>query len=183
MPAPRGIGEVPTEVVSLTKDSQGNVKVNSSQLRRFLVDVREQVLQLRQRTSLPGSPTNLRATAQSFQNLVQWSRTADADYYEVVSALKPNLSDPSAVTTDVGNSVSWTDNVGNHSITKYYWVRARKLTGSSSPNVGPVSATTLAAGTGVTPPSPPPPAQILVLDRISGRVIPYVLAGERPYGE
>jgi len=170
----RGIGEIPLQHVVDGK----NVPLDP-QLRRVLVDLREEVLHLRQRQAVPDAPTNVKATAQAFSNLIQWTRSSDADYYEVLHALTPSLLDPHLQTTDVGNSAMWLDHVGQSAIKKFYWVRARKRTGASSLEVGPVNATTLISATGVTPPTPPPPSNILVLDKNTGRVIPYTLTSPR----
>lgn len=183
MPGPRNIGEIPMqhEIIVVGPDGQQR-KVNSPldpQLRRALVDMREQLLQLRKRLTVPDPITNLKATAQAFSNLIQWTRSADGDYYEVLHALTPALNDPHLQTTDVGNSALWLDHVGQSGIKKFYWVRTRKRTGASSLEVGPVNATTLISATGVTPPVPPPPSNILVLDKSTGRVIPYTLASPR----
>ncbi len=151
------------------------------QLRRVLVDLREQVIQLRQRQAIPDAPTNVKATAQAFANLVQWTRSSDADYYEVLHATTPALTDPHLQTTDVGNSALWQDKIGNSGIKKFYWVRARKRTGATSLEVGPVTATTLTSATGVTPPAPPPASNILVTDQNTGRVIAYTLTSPRSF--
>lgn len=145
--------------------------------RRFLVDLRQQVLQLSGRIAIPDTPSNVRVTPQSFQNLIQFTKSIDADFYEVMHAQMPNQADPSATLVDIGDSASWVDSVGQVNIKKYYWIRARKLTGASSPWTPVASGTTLASGTGVTPPNPPPPASIVVLDQLTGLRIPYVLSG------
>jgi len=164
---PRGIPEVPL------------TGWPSNQHRDLIINLREQLLQLRQRQAVPDAPTNLKGTAQAFSALIQFTRSADADYYEVLHAIKPNLTDPSVTSVDIGNSASWVHQVGNVGIANFYWVRARKTTGASSLEVGPIAVTTLGSAAGVTPPAPPPPANILVLDKSTGRVIPYELAGPR----
>jgi hypothetical protein len=182
---PRGIGEIPLQHTVRVIDSDGKEKNIQSpldpQLRRVLVDMREQLLQIRQRQTVPDAPTNLKATGQAFSNLIQWTRSSDADYYEVLHALTPALTDPHLQTTDVGNSALWIDHVGQTAIKKFYWVRARKRTGASSLEIGPVNATTVASATGVNPPTPPPPSNILVTDRSTGRVIPYTLTSPRSF--
>ena len=165
MPIARGVPEVPTKLD------------NGPQHRRFLVDMREQVLQLRGRLAVPPNPSNLRATAQGFAILIQWTQSNDADYYELLKSPNGQMNSSTLQTIDVGNCSSYTDYVGQAGITYFYWLRARKSTGSASANVGPVSATTLAAGTGVTPPPPPPPANILVVDSATGLAVPYTLSG------
>lgn len=149
------------------------------QHRALLVALREQLLQLRQRQSIPDAPTNVKVTAGPFMNTLQFTRSADADYYEVMHSPTANLLDARVQITDIGNSALWQDHVGNSGITVFYWVRARKRSGASSLEVGPVKATTLAAAAGVTPPNPPPPANIMVKDQVTGRVIAYSLSRTR----
>jgi hypothetical protein len=149
---PRGIPEVPLNI--------------DPQHRRFLVDLREMVVQLRENQSPPTVPTNFTVTAQGFQNLLQWTRSINADFFEVLWSSSPLLS--SAVVVPVGNAQSWVDSIGQVNIKRYYWVRAAKNTGPRSVEVGPVIATTLASGTGVTPPRPPVPSQTVVQDQRTG---------------
>jgi len=180
----RGTGEVPHErtIKLIIKGETHIVNVPlDPQERRLFVDLREELLHLRQRQAIPDAPTNLKATGQAFQNLIQWTRSSDADYYEVLHAPTPSLLDPLLQTTDVGNSALWVDRIGNTGIKKFYWVRARKRTGATSLEVGPVNATTVASATGVTPPTPPPASNILVLDKATGRVIPYTLTNPRSF--
>lgn len=181
MAGPRQIQEVPlTRTLTI-----GGKKVTSPidpQEFNLLNDMRQQVQQLTARMAIPDPPKNLKATAQAFTVQVQFSRSGDADYYEILSALKPNTQDPSVRITDIGNSNSWVDNVGQPTITKYYWVRARKSTGSSSLIIGPVKATTLASGTSAAQPSPPPAGNILVTNLETGQTAAYTLAGPRNAG-
>lgn len=186
---PRGLPEVPMPNIRVIteRDAKGNV-VNTHRVaefteehRRFLVDMREQVLQLRQRTAVPDAPTNVKATGQAFSNLVQFTRSGDADYYEILSARTPSLKDPNLQTNSIANSASWVDHVGQTGIKVFYWVRARKNTGATSLEVGPVNATTVASAAGVTPPTPPPPSNIIVTDQSTGRQVPYTLTGPRSF--
>lgn len=142
----RGIPEVPLGL------DQG--------LRRHLQDMREVVIQLRESLAPPSVPSNLKVTAQAFSNLVQWTRSINADFFEVLWSSTPNLQQANIV--NVGNSAQWVDQVGQSGIQRFYWVRARKNTGPRSLEIGPQSGTTLASGTGVTPPAPPPPSQEVV---------------------
>lgn len=173
----RGLREVPRPSVRTIVDAKGvthKVAEFTEEHRNFLVDLREQIIQLRNRQAAIGPPTNPVATAQAFSNLFQWTRTTEADYYEVLHSTTPNINDAQIV--DVGNSALWVDHVGNVGIKKFYWVRGRRHTGGASTETGVVSATTLAAATGVTPPLPPPPSDIIIVDRATGRQIPYTLA-------
>lgn len=186
---PRNIGEIPLShmvTVQVPGKTGAPVAVTSKspidpQLYQVLSDIREQVLQTRQRLAVPDPPTNFKATAQSLSILLQWTRSGDADYYEVLKAFTPSTSDPHLQVIDVGNSASYADNIGSAAIKTYYWVRARKVTGAASLTMGPQSATTVAPTTGVPQPTPPPASSILVVDTSTGRVIPYVLADPRSY--
>ena len=187
MANPRNIGEIPLNhkisVPVTGKDGTVTVKQVSSpmdsQLYQVLSDIREQTLQTRQRLANPDAPTNLKATAQSFSVLLQWTRSSDADYYEVLKSFTPSTQDPKLQIVDVGNSASWVDNLGTSGLKAFYWIRARKTTGASSLTVGPVNATSAVASAGQAQPAPPPPANIQVVDTTTGRVIPYVLADPR----
>lgn len=179
---PRGIGEVPQQSTIRIVGKDGtihSVSVLTPQHQQLFVDMREQILQMRQRLTVPDAPTNMRATGQALSILIQFTRSADADYFEVLHSLTASLKSPNVQTTDIANSAEWVDHVGNNGIQKWYWIRARKMTGAASLTVGPVTATTLAAAAGVTPPTPPPPSNILVLDSSTGRVIPYTLSDAR----
>lgn len=152
----RGVPEVPMGI------EQG--------LRRHLVDMREIVIQLRESLSPPTVPSNLKVTPQAFSNLVQWTRSLNADFFEVLWSSTPNLQQANIV--NVGNSAQWVDQVGNSGITRYYWVRAAKNTGPRSLEIGAATGTTLASGAGVTPPPPPPASQQIVKQPQFNRPVP-----------
>lgn len=133
----------------------------SPQVRNFLIEVRKSVEQLRGSTASapPGLPSNLAVTPQSFANQVSWSRGTAADYHEVLWNTVPTVINSHVV--PVQNAAQWNDNVGQSGVTRYYWVRAVKQVAlhavTRTIEVGPIKATTLASGTGVAPPAPPPP--------------------------
>jgi hypothetical protein len=165
----RGIPEVPLLGTRKITDGKGNTHVvlaDSPQLRSFLTNMREMVLQLRDSQNPPGLPSNLVVTPQAFSNLVQWSRGVDADYHEVLWNTTPTVINATVV--NVANSAQWTDNVGQSGVKRYYWVRAHKDTGARSVEVGPIAGTTLAAGSGVAPPKPPPQGVQQVLNTRTG---------------
>jgi hypothetical protein len=155
----RGIPEVPLGI--------------EPQLRRHLTDIRQQLLDLRARQAPPDVPTNLNVTAQAFSNLIQFTRSADADYYEILVSNSPDIHQSFVV--DIGNSPQWVDHIGAAAVKHFYWVRARKRTGARSIENGPVIATTLGSAIGVIPPVPPPPGHIIVIDQTTGRRIAYTL--------
>lgn len=164
----RGIPEVPLLVTSKIIDRDGRQHIvlrDSPELRRFLVDMRQIVKSLQGSKSIPTIPSNLVATALGFGVIVQWTRSVDADFHQVLWATQPTIINANVV--DVGNSAQWTDYIGQSGITRYYWVRAVNSAGRST-ELGPAKATTLAAGTGVAPPPPPPPAQQQVTNQQTG---------------
>jgi len=176
MAGPRGVPDVPMLDVRKITDNKGvthNVIADSPQLRRFFMDVREQLLQTRNRLAVPDAPTNFKATAQAFSVYLAWTTSADADYYEVLVSPSASTKDVNMRTVDVGNSGRWVDNVGNSGVQRWYWVRARKLSGGISTETGPVTATTLAAATGSAQPAPPPAGAVLVQDQnVANRLVP-----------
>lgn len=163
---PRSLPEVPTKLD------------NGPQHRQLLVAMREQITQLTGRLAVPATPTNVTVTPQSFQNLISWSKSNDADYYEVRASATPNINDGSAVTVDAGDSQQYQDTVGNN-VARYYWVRSRKLTGAASQWSSVAKGTALASGTGVTPPTPPPAGTSLVQDQTTGQPVPANLPSTR----
>lgn len=140
----RGVREVPSNVA------------DSLQLRNFLMDLRQAVVDLHQPRQPMVTPTNFKVTPQAQGNLLQWTRS-NGDFYEVLWNTTPSLN--GATSQQVGDSAQWTDQIGNAGTKRYYWVRARRYHGDSSLEAGPVAGTALAAGTNVTPPPPPIPSQ------------------------
>jgi len=171
----RGIREIPRY---LGKDSNGKLIPIDPDHAGFLQDVRELVLTLRSTQAAPPPPSNLKVTPQAFANTIQWTRSSDADYYELLWSSTPTLAN--SLIIDVGNSAEYTQYVGQVGIKRYYWIRACKRSSSAkSVEVGPAAGTTLAAGTGVTPPTPPPPAQIIVVNSATGQNVPITLSESR----
>jgi hypothetical protein len=159
----RGVRELP---VGIPKD-----------LRDFLQDLQGQVVSLRGTQQPLPTPTNFKVTPMAFGNLLQWTRSLGADYYEVLWAATANNTQ--ANVQGVGDSAQWFDNVGQAAVKRYYWVRAKKYLGNTSLLTPGLSGTTLASGTGVNPPTPPPASKILVIDMQTGHVIPYALVHGR----
>jgi hypothetical protein len=145
--SPRGVPEVP-----MLPDLH-------PQVRRFLVDLRQSVLNLRPSQAPLLAPTNLTVTPQDRSNLILFTRSANADYFEILWNSTPNLN--GAQVLNITTSNQYHDWIGQVGVARYYWVRARYFSNSQiiSPNVGPVSGTTLAVGTAVNFPNLPPPSQ------------------------
>lgn len=166
MAGTRGLLEVPIKL-----------DPGDAQYRRLLVEMRESIVKLRATQAPLPTPSNFRATALPFGVLLQWTRVTGADYYEVLwntsaDATKANVQ-------GVGDSAQYIDQVGQSGIKRFYWLRARKFTGAGSALNGPLSATTLVSTPGVTPPAPPPPGQIIVIDQQTGHQVYYVPFGSR----
>ena len=155
----RGIPEVPMFPTRKIVDRNGvthevlDASV-ANQLRRHLTDMRQVVLAMRNQQVVPAPPTNLACTPEAFGNTIVWTRSAGADFHEVLWNTQPTVK--GATVVPVGDAQQWFDSVGKNGILRYYWVRARKNTGQRSLEAGPVSGTTLAAGTAVNPPKLPP---------------------------
>lgn len=176
----RGIREVPMPSVRTIVDKNGTshrVAEFTEEHRQFLQDLRETVVQLRSNQAPLPIPTNFKVTPLAFANLLQWTRVTGADYYEVLWNTTANLT--TANVQGVGDSASWVDHIGNGAITRFYWVRARKFTGSASSESVALSGTTLASGTGVTPPAPPPSGALIVIDQTTGHQVYYAPVGGR----
>src|SRR2546428_14075667 len=93
-------------------------------LKRLLVEMRESIVQLRASQAPLQPPTNFRGTALAFAVLLEWTRVVNADYYDILWSVKPDLKQ--ATVQGVGDSQRWIDNVGQAAVTRSYWVRARK---------------------------------------------------------
>jgi hypothetical protein len=121
-------------------------------LRKCLIEMREALLAL-QKTSAPPRPvTNFTATGKPLGVLIMFTRS-DAESYIVYRSSTPELQ--AAVQFELHNTGVWTDELGSGALKRYYWVRAKRG-GKESSIVGPVSATSLAAGAAFTPPAAPP---------------------------
>jgi hypothetical protein len=150
----RGIPEVPLGV--------------EPQLRRFLTDVREVLLDLRKSQQQPATPTNFKVTPQAFGNLLQWTPVAGADYHVILWNTKPSLVDAIVAVGIVAGS-QYFDYVGQAGVTRWYWLRAHKFVSNlRSLETSAQSGTTLAAGTAVAPPTPPPQSSAIVQNQRTG---------------
>lgn len=140
---------------------------------RFLTDIRQQLIDLRQAQAPLAIPTNFRATGQALSVVLQWTRVTNADYYEILWNGTASLAGANII--DAGNASEYTNYIGIVGIKRFYYVRARKNSGARSLESTVTFATTLAAAAGVTPPVPPPPSHIIVTDQTTGHQIPYAL--------
>jgi len=157
----RGISEVPLDPVD---------PKSSEQMRRFLSDIRQAVVDLRGPKSPPTPPSNFKATAMAFAVLLQWTRGLNSDCTELLWNSTPTLA--GAVVIDQGGSQQYVDYIGAPSVLRYYWVRScQDVAGIVGREVGPVSATTLASGSSTPFPTPPPPGQSITIDPITGHPV------------
>lgn len=114
--------------------------------------VRNTLVQQQEALLPPTTPTNVRATALAGAVQVDFTRS-DGDAYVLYWNSTPSIN--LATRVDLGTANIYVDNIGDGSITRYYAIRAKK--GDRNGELSPwVSATTLALGTAVTPPTPPP---------------------------
>lgn len=130
-------------------------------LRNFLQDMRAAITDTYNPKQGLIPPTNFRVTAQSQGALLQWTRS-NGDYYEVLWNDTADIQKANIVA--VGDSAQWHDFVGNAAHVRWYWVRSARYHGEKSIEAGPFMVTTLAAGTNVTPPKPPPAAYGITQD-------------------
>ncbi len=114
--------------------------------------VRNEVLSLQAALLPPTTVTNLRATALGGGVQIDFTRS-DGDAYVLYWNSTPSIN--MATRVDLGVANVYVDNIGADAVTRYYAVKAKK--GNVSGDVSPwVSATTLAVGTAITAPDPPP---------------------------
>lgn len=153
----RGIPEVPMDVTS------------AAEMRRFLVDMRQTVVDMRGPLQPPGIPSNFKATALAFAVLLQWTRGLHADGTEILWNLTPNLA--TATVIDAGSSSQHIDYVSN-TTKRFYWVRSYdNHSPTRSVEVGPLGVTPAASGTVVATPTPPPAGSSLTKDSTSNRIV------------
>jgi hypothetical protein len=126
-----------------------------SEVRHLLQDLRRAVVELQSSSVPPGSVSNLKATAKAGGVILQFTRS-DADSYILYTNTVPEIS--GAVRIDLGLANEYSDDIGQAAVKKFYWIKAKKGQ-MESPLVGPVHATSLALGTAITFPVPPPASQ------------------------
>lgn len=151
----RGIREVPSDM--------------PPHWRNFLTDVRQALTDTYNPKQGLITPTNFRGTALAQAAHLQWTRS-NGDYYEVLWSETADVTHANIV--DVGDSAQWTDPVGNAAHARWYWVRAARFHGEKSIEAGPVKITTLAAGTNVAVPTPPPASTTVTKNPTSGNLGP-----------
>ena len=147
MPADTGMPEIPGGL-SLDMD-------------RFLRGMRTAFINLQNALLPPTIVSNLRATPAAGANIVDFTRS-DGDAYTLY--VNATASVDGSLRVDLGTANRYTDDLGQGGIKRYYAVKAKKgsVIGTLS---GWVSATTLALGTAITTPVPPPATEFPFLDQ------------------
>jgi len=125
-------------------------------LRMLLQDMRTALLSLQSSVMPPSPITNLKATGKAGGAIIQFTRS-DADSYILYTNTVPEIG--TAVRVDIGLANEYSDDIGAGSVKKYYWVKAKKNQIEST-LVGPVNATSLALGSSISFPTPPPGTQM-----------------------
>lgn len=165
----RRLPEVPT-----------NIK-DPNELLDIIREMRQAIIDARGPLHTPGPPTNFKVTPLAGAILLQWSRGTNADGTEVHWNTKPTLN--GAFTVDVAGSSQYVDYVGGNGVTRFYWIGSYDIhapagSPSTSTLVGPLSATSLASGSGATPPAPPPQGVMSTNVRLGYPVDQYGRRGE-----
>lgn len=141
------------------------------QLRRFLIDLRQTVHDLRGPQAPPATPTNFKVTPEALANLLQWTPVADADYHVILWNTVPSLTNAFVAASLVAGG-QYVDYVGQANVKRWYWIRAHRFTGSRSTETPAQAGTTLAAGTAVAPPTPPPVGTAIANNQRTGGIEP-----------
>ncbi len=108
----------------------------------------------------PDTPSNVRATAVAGGIQVDFTRS-DGDNYILYRNTTPSVN--GATRIELGTANVYTDDFGAGSVLRYYTVLAKKGNVIAAPSPW-VSATSLALGTPITPPTPPPPTYFAFTD-------------------
>ena len=164
---PKGIGEVPMELGKCTHC--GASVAMSDGMRSFLTQVKQGADNLQRAKGPLNTPTNVQVTPQAFSNMIQFTRPPQSDFFEILWNTTPNLSGAQIAGTSTSNQ--YVDYVGQAGVKRFYWVRARNYQGGKSIESTPIAATTLAAGTSVPFPHPPPAGQVQAVYVTKGRLI------------
>lgn len=123
----------------------------------------------------PDPPTNFKVTPAPGANLIQFTRSNGTGYSVYVNTV-PSLN--GATRYDLGNSNSYTHNVGKAGVALYYYVVA--LIGQLVSNpAGPILSTTAALNAVITLPIAPPASQTPTTSNETGNEVPGVPSGQQ----
>jgi hypothetical protein len=140
----------------------------SSDQQIFLQTLVSTLKELQQTVIPPNPPSNLKVTPKAGGNIVQFTRS-NGDVYALYKSTSPSLN--GATRVDLGKANQYVDDVGDAGVTVFYWIFA-KTNQLTSTTVGPVSGTTLALGTTITTPTPPPASQTPTISDTDNQVVP-----------
>lgn len=139
----------------MSREGLPEVPYNIDQeLRRFLVAMRNAMVQVHQSVVPPAVPTNLIVTPYALGNKIEFTRS-DASHYILYWNTIADL--PTANPVDLANAATYDHNVGAAGQTRYYWIKGKKGDMESDP-AGPAVGVTLASGAVIVPANPPPPS-------------------------
>lgn len=144
---------------------------------RFDIWLRNTVVALQQAILPPGTVSNMRATAVAGGVQVDFTRS-DGDAYVLYWNTTPSIN--GATRIDLGTANQYVDDIGAGSVKRYYAVIAKKDRVSGSLSVW-VSETSLALGTAITPPTPPPPTDAPFVDQETDSDAIQVIDGGETY--
>lgn len=137
------------------------------QLARLLQEMRYDLTTLKPNRIPPSEPTNLTVVPLAAGNQVTFTRSDDALGYVLRFGAGSTWNPSTDYQVDLGDSNVYNDHTGSAGVTRYYWVLAKKADLYSKP-VGPVAGTSLAIGTPVVIPTPPPSGIIRRSDETGG---------------
>lgn len=157
----QAIPEVPNDIL------------NGPRLRAFLVSMRNAIVDMQQGIQPPDPPSNFTVTPAAGANILNFTRSANAEKFIVYWNSTADFGSANAV--DIGLAAQWTDNVGAGAIARYYWIKAKRNS-IDSVIVGPQTATTLALGVAITPVEPPVASDQLVVND-QGDLVPGINRG------
>lgn len=108
-------------------------------------------------------------------NLIEFTRS-DGDNYVLYWNTRPSID--MATRVDLGQSNRYVDQLGAGSVQRWYAIKPKKARLEGDVSVW-VTATTLALGVAITPPTPPPASQNPVTDQQTDSVeVGYPTAGQ-----
>lgn len=144
-------------------------------LRNFLGDLKSVVEGLQQTATPPQPPTNLTATPGPGNNVISFTRSNATNFRLYVSASADRTQ---AQIVDLGSNASYTDQVGQAAIKKWYWVEAVNST-SVSTLVGPATGATLALTAPAATTAQPPQSAAQTFDTTINQNRPIIFGIDR----
>jgi hypothetical protein len=122
-------------------------------VRRYLTHLRNAVISVNDSIAPPEVVTNFTVTPMAGGNLIEFTRS-NADFYSIYWSSGFDF-DKAEVLVSLGQNSRYEDPIGAGGVTRYYWVAANRRNGLRA-ITDFVASTSLALGTPITPPAPPP---------------------------